>query len=865
MQYFSEKIGENPKKNVFLSFDYPKCEDMNKMSTKRTLFAALMLAATAAAAFAASGNEGSGTTEEFASIEPLSHSILPKEKLTLWYDTPSTDWMDQSLPIGNGQFGAMFFGGVRREEVQFNDKTLWTGTSGDPIGAGSGYGSYRNFGNLYINSLDAEADSKVTNYRRQLDIQNAVGRVSYSIGGVDYEREYIASYPADVVALLLKASGKGNVNVELSVTDANAAEFPSNAHMAYTSGGVSFSGKLDLLNYYYRLGIHAYGTKAQTSVSQGMLRVEHADSLLIVMRGNTNFSTTSPSYIYPASELPANVDCVVNDALRHSFAELKAEHVADYRSFFDRCKFVISPREANNQPTDKLIRAYNASPVSYREHLFLEELYFSYGRYLMLGSARGIALPSNLQGIWNHSHHPSWNSDIHSNINVEMNYWPAEVTNLSELHMTFIDYVYNEAVGRGSLLHDTQWQKNVYEYLTTDGVHLQKRGGWFLTTENNIFGRCSQWSGQFYAVANAWYCMHLWQHYLYTLDKEYLREKALPVMCGAVDFWKNRLVRDPSDGTWVCPREYSPEQGPLGATTAHAQQLVYTLFDNTLQAFSALGDECGVSSAYIASVKSYLHNLDDGLHTEIVPGANGELLLKEWKDYRQDTVSNEWPYHRHMSHLVGLYPGTLISTAADDSIYQATLRSLTWRGMKATGWSMGWKVNLWARAQDGKQAHTLLRNALASSHGGNGIGYSRAGAGVYDNLFDSHPPFQIDGNFGVCAGIAEMILQSHAGYIQLLPALPEEWGEGSMHGVKAQGNYEIDVDWAEGKLRKAAIRSLAGGDCKVKCSVAAEKRYEIKDLTTGKSLQTVVPQTGGSLFLSFKTEKGHSYELTAKD
>ena len=217
MQYFSEKIGENPKKNVFLSFDYPKCEEMKKMGTKRTLFAALMLATTAAAAFAASENEGSSSAQECASIEPLSHSILPKEKLTLWYDTPSTDWMDQSLPIGNGQFGAMFFGGVRREEVQFNDKTLWTGTSGDPNGAGSGYGSYRNFGNLYINSLDAEADSKVTNYRRQLDIQNAVGRVSYSIGGVDYEREYIASYPADVVALLLKASGNGNVNVGLSV------------------------------------------------------------------------------------------------------------------------------------------------------------------------------------------------------------------------------------------------------------------------------------------------------------------------------------------------------------------------------------------------------------------------------------------------------------------------------------------------------------------------------------------------------------------------------------------------------------------------------------------------------------------------
>ncbi|MBR5962824.1 MAG: glycoside hydrolase N-terminal domain-containing protein [Bacteroidaceae bacterium] len=834
---------------------------MKKANTKRAFLAALMLAASAAVSFAASGNEGSGAWAECSSIEPLSHSILPKAKLTLWYDSPSTDWMNQSLPIGNGQFGAMFFGGVREERIQFNDKTLWTGTSGDPIGAGSGYGSYRNFGDLYIRSTDVGGDTRVTNYRRELDIENAVGTVRYTIGDVDYRREYLASYPAGVVAVLLTASEAAKVNVCLRVTDGNAEDFPSDAHMAYTSDGVSFAGKLDLLNYYFRLGVHAYGSKAQTLVSGSELRCSNADSLLIIMRGNTNFSPSSASYTFPVAELKPAVDALVQAALRKDFCELKAEHVADYRALFDRCRFSISEK-ADALPTDELIAAYNASPEGSREHRFLEELYFAYGRYLMLGSARGIALPSNLQGIWNNSNHPAWNSDIHSNINVQMNYWPAEVTNLSELHMTFLDYVYNEAVGRGSLLNDTQWEKNVYRYLTTDGKNLQQRGGWFLTTENNIFGRCSRWMGQYYAVANAWYCMHFWQHYLYTLDRQFLKEKALPVMLSAVEFWKNRLVRDPNDGKWICPREFSPENGPGNVTTSHAQQLVYTLFQNTLQACEELGEESGVSSAEKASMRAYLAELDNGLHTERVARANGEILLKEWKDYSQDNTG-EWPHHRHMSHLIGLYPGTLISPAIDDSIYQAALRSLSWRGMSATGWAMGWKINLWARAQDGAQAHTLLHNALASSKKKRGVDMSGAGAGVYDNLFDSHPPFQIDGNFGACAGIAEMLLQSHAGYIQLLPALPDNWPQGYIHGLKAQGNYEVDIDWKEGVLQKAVVTSLAGGACRVMYR-HAQGKYAVVDLTTGKSVAEKAPDEEGNIFLSLETEKGHAYELSLR-
>jgi len=784
---------------------------------------------------------------------------VPKEKLTLWYTAPATDWMNEALPLGNGQFGITFFGGVEREEIQFNDKTLWTGTSGDPIGAGSGYGSYRNFGNLFIKvekSTGQRADEP-TNYRRELDIQNALGRVSYSMDGVYYEREYFVSYPAEAAVLRLKASGKGNVNVVLSVVNANERSTSQRANRStsqrvnestshsvhYAEDGITFSGKLDLLRYYFRLAVKPTGHKAKAEITEEGLRITDADELMIVMRGNTNFSERDNSYIYDARLLPDSVEGIVRSALAQPYKKLRDEHVKDYRNLFDRCRLTLTPDNANVLPTNELIRVYNGQqadePTGQRVNgstsqqvnpLFLEELYFAYGRYLMISSARGIGLPSNLQGIWNNSNRPAWNCDIHSNINVQMNYWPAEVTNLSELHMTFIDYVYNEAVGRSKADgQDTQWQKNVYHYLSTtgrDGGPTQARGGWFLSTENNIFGRCSRWTGQNYAVANAWYCMHLWQHYLYTLDKEYLAEKALPVMLSAVEFWKNRLVRDENDGTWVCPYEFSPEHGPVGAVTAHAQQLVYTLFENTLAAIKELGmsnEELGIEE-----LKSYLADLDNGLHTEIVPRANGERLLREWKDVSQQDAG-EWPHHRHLSHLIGLYPGTQINPTDCDSIYQAALRSLRWRGPKATGWAMGWKVNLWARAKDAEMAHSLVHNALAPASLGR-TDYNGSGAGVYNNLFDAHPPYQIDGNFGVTAGIAEMLMQSHAGYIDLLPALPTCWKNGSIHGLKAQGGFTVDIDWADGQLAQAVITSPFGGPVTMKYG----DRQTVIDTQSGK-------------------------------
>lgn len=800
-----------------------------------------------------------GRTVEETSITPLGHTVRPTEKLTLWYDAPATDWMDEALPLGNGQFGITFYGGIAEEEIQFNDKTLWTGTSGDPVPNGQ-YGSYRNFGSLYVRQLGVTAGSEASSYRRELDIHSAIGRVQYSMGGSAYLREYVVSNPAGVAALSFKSSGKGGVNLSFSLADANEADYPDGATgVRYSAEGITFGGKLDLLSYYFRLTLKPYGKDARVSVGDDGIQVEQADSVLVIMRGTTNYSSTSADYTSPVAELAPSVDALVAAVAGKDFSELKAEHVADFHSLFDRCQLVITPSDVNSKPTNQLIRDYNSSAKAYLENRFLEELYFNYGRYLMISCARGIDLPSNLQGIWNHSNHPAWNADIHSNINVQMNYWPAEVTNLSELHLNFINYVYNESVGRAPV---TQWQKNVFNYLTTDGQALQKPGGWFLTTENNIFGQCSTWTGQFYAVANAWYCMHLWQHYEYTLDKDYLAQTAMPVMLSAVEFWKNRLVRDGNDGKWICPREFSPEQGPRGATTAHAQQLVYTLFANTLAGCRVLGSHSGVSADEVDAIQAILDDLDDGLYTEVVPRAKGQRILGEWKDYSQQDTG-EWPHHRHVSHLIGLYPGTMISETANDSIYQAALNSLTWRGLAATGWAMGWKINLWARAHHSDNARTLLHNALGVARNDGNTSYDGDGAGIYNNLFDAHPPYQIDGNFGACAGIAEMLMQSHAGYIELLPARPADWTEGSVHGLKAQGNYTVDIDWADGRLTRAAITP---------CHTPTHGRASLRVLDRQTASWRVVNDRGRKVrtrrnadgIITFRVRPNKTYTLTPK-
>lgn len=757
----------------------------------------------------------------------------PKNKHTLWYKKPAKVWMTSTLPIGNGQFGGCVMGGVKRDEVQFNDKTLWRGHVGSIVGNGA-YGSYLNFGNLYITSTD-NTITKATKYHRWLDIDEAKAGVAYTANNVAYQREYICSYPDKVIAIKYTADKKGKINnnIILFNQNGNAPTYQVNNNIGIITfkGEVPRTGTTKNEAYYCTARIVTKGGAVKAN-AQGGIEVANADEMFIYLWGATNFDASNDDYVSDASLLPAMVNNTVEKAVQKGYHAICNDHVADYQSLYNRCSLNITEAKST-ETTNKLIEKFAANQA---DNLLLEELYFCYGRYLMIGCSRGVDLPSNLQGIWNDNNSPAWNSDIHSNINVQMNYWPAEITNLSELHLPYLNYIHREACVR------PQWRANAKQI-------AKQTKGWTLTTENNIYGSGSNWS-QNYTIANAWYCMHLWQHYRFTLDKEYLAKTAYPAMRSCAEYWLERLVKA-KDGTYECPNEYSPEHGPQSENaTAHSQQLVWDLFNNTLQAIEALNLE--EDATFLTDLKDKFKHLDTGLKTEKVWG---KTLLREWK-YTSQYKVHSYNSHRHMSHLMGLYPGNQIAKDIDANIYQAALNSLNTRGYEGTGWSMGWKVNLHARAHDGDRCQALLKTAL---HSQTNTGNSEGG-GVYENLWDAHTPYQIDGNFGACAGMAEMLMQSHTGKIELLPALPSLWKKGEVKGLCAVNCFEVDIRWHDNKMVSATIKSKAGKKLVVKYKDIATL-FTLKD-SKGNTIKATNVSNDE---IMFDTEKGATYIFTTTD
>jgi alpha-L-fucosidase 2 len=742
-------------------------------------------------------------------------SFTPDKPLTLWYNKPavltnvSNTWMEYSLPIGNGQLGASLYGNVLYDEIQFNEKTLWTGGPND-IASSSAYGQYKNFGSIIASDkcsdLGFTSAEGVKNYVRYLDIERAVAGVKFSNcdNSTQYERTYISSYPDQVIAVHYVATGSNKLTMTFTATP---GEGINASDVTYADGYGSYGGKLTTVTYSAQFKVVPIGDNASMTTNSKGINVYNADEILLVLAAGTDFDATTDSRISATDQLTNNILARIDAAAAKGWCAIFNDHVADFTSYMGRVSLQLADA-ASSLPTDELVKNYNNTAANVTgtepEVLFLEQLYFAYGRYLEISSSRGVDVPSNLQGIWNNLSYAPWNGDIHSNINVQMNYWPAEPTNLSEMHMPFLNYIIQNA-------KSANWKRAATTY---GGV----TDGWTCFTENNIFGGMSNW-GTNYFVANAWYCAHLWQHYGYTLDKDFLA-RAFPAMWSCAQFWMERMIKDRKvgDGTYVCPNEYSPEQNNNSSedATAHSQQLVSYLLDSVKQSVEILGQEaCDLSDDDIVKLNDYIDNIDRGLHTEEFKGGTweewgtsngisaGDLLLREWKYSDYDVSTDKG--HRHMSHLMALFPLDQINSSSE--FFTPAVNSLKLRGDAATGWSMGWKVNLWARAHDGDHAHVILKNALKHS---TSYSTNQYAGGIYYNLYDSHAPFQIDGNFGVCSGVAEMLMQSHSGTIDLLPALPSVWQKGEIKGLKAMGDFTVDIAWDNNQVTTATIVSNQG-------------------------------------------------------
>ena len=773
----------------------------------------------------------------------------------LWYNRPANHWVE-ALPLGNGRLGAMEYGGVSSDTLQLNEDTFWSGSPYNNVNPKAlsalpeirtalGRGDYQRAQYLAMHNITADRritghgmmyeavgnliltthpSSQTSAYRRQLSLDDAVATTVWRSDGVSYERQVFTSLADDVTIVRLKSDKPAALNFDVSfvgplkhqrvtATVSHAAPDLLRVYSSPTaSNAENIPNGLHCITY-----IKVIPTDGSLMGKDGKVSVKGASEALLVVSSATNFVR----YDNITGDAEAKALRLLNHYLAKdiSYEQSLAAHKSRYQEQFHRVTLDLGHNpEQEQKPTDVRISEFseNSDPG-------LAATYFQFGRYLLISSSQKGSQPANLQGIWNPDadQYPAWDSKYTTNINVEMNYWPAEVANLSECHEPFLQMVKDVSVtGR----------RSASEMYGARGWTLHHNTDLWRSTGSVDYHSCSIWP-----TCNAWFCSHLWEHYLYTGDKVYLRDMAYPVMADACRFYQDFLVRDPNTGYLVASPSHSPENHPglkqyhddifdkdqspaVFAGVSMDNQMIYDLLSTTRQAALTLG----IDASFADSL--------DAIRKQLPPmmvGKYGQLQewLEDWDREKSD--------HRHVSHLWCAYPGRQVSPYNNPVATAAVRKSLIGRGDASRGWSMGWKVCLWARMLDGNHAYKLIQNQLKLKAPTATI--RDQDGGTYANMFDSHPPFQIDGNFGCCAGIAEMLVQSHDGTVHLLPALPNVWSKGEVEGLRTRGGFEIvDMKWDAGHVVSVSIRSTLGGNLRLRSA----SRLKGKGLKTAKGINT---------------------------